>query len=362
MDPSEWLIVIPSIRTIQPDYLAAIPPEIALVIVDDSDGAVSCDRAGSRILRYADRRALLGSDEDLIPQKSDTCRSLGFWLGWKEGYRYVITLDDDCATHAGFVDHHSIVGSQQQLKTVSGPDRQGERPSYNTLDNLVFDGKEAASRWYARGYPYDNRPGDIITPLAGGDPRRVVCNMGLWLNVPDVNGVDKLERELPTSVAAKEARLAIASGTNFSLCIMNVCFLGELAPAFYQLPMNVVVGDGKLDRFGDIWAGYILKKLVDVAGDAITIGEPLVTHTKAGNTQRETRVEHYGHLLADTFYRLVDEATSRVSPDGYSQMYAQFAEQFTRQLEATPLPAGYRRVFDNMASKMRRWAALTAER
>ena len=94
--------------------------------------------------------------------------------------------------------------------------------------------------------------------------------MGMWLRVPDINGLDKIDQEVPNGMAMREKTLAISRGTNFSLCIMNVGLLAEVAPAFYQLPMNTDICNARLDRFGDIWSGYILKKLVDVRADRPT--------------------------------------------------------------------------------------------
>ncbi len=182
--------------------------------------------------------------------------------------------------------------------------------------------------------------------------------MGMWLQVLDVNGLDKISGDIPHSVGLKEERLAILPGTNFSLCIMNVAFLTEIVPAFYQLPMNVKVCNGHLDRFGDIWSGYILKKLTDIRGDLITIGKPVVTHTKAGNTFREIQLEHFGNLLESYFYPLVDEAIEGVSPGDYSEMYHQFATNFNRSVVKAKLPNGYQTLFAAMGEKMVRWSFL----
>ncbi len=352
-DPSEWVVVMPSIREINLDYLSHIPESVKILVVDDSNGRIQPNRDNMEIYTYADYKEVLGDDEALIPRKTDTCRSFGFYMAWLRGYRYVVTLDDDCLTHRGFLPDHALLGKVLSLKTVVS------NPWYNTIDNLCLksDGNPLG-RYYARGYPYCYRLESPEPPTFHTTSGRVVCNMGMWLQVLDVNGLDKISGDIPHSVGLKEERLAILPGTNFSLCIMNVAFLTEIVPAFYQLPMNVKVCNGHLDRFGDIWSGYILKKLTDIRGDLITIGKPVVTHTKAGNTFREIQLEHFGNLLESYFYPLVDEAIEGVSPGDYSEMYHQFATNFNRSVVKAKLPNGYQTLFAAMGEKMVRWSFL----
>jgi hypothetical protein len=352
-DTTDWALVIPSVRQINAQYLSHIPESVKILVVDDTDGSIRANRRNMEIYTYGHYREILGDDEVLIPRKTDTCRSFGLYMAWLKGYRYIVTLDDDCLTHKGFLDEHSILGTIVSLKAVAS------NPWYNTLDNLYLKNNgEPLGRYYARGYPYCHRlepPEPATFPTVTG---RVACNMGMWLQIPDINGLDKINGDIPQSVGLKEERLAISPGTNFSLSIMNVAFLTEIVPAFYQLPMNVEVCNARLDRFGDIWSGYILKKLADIRGDLITIGKPVVTHTKAGSTIREIQVEHFGNLLENCFYPLVDEAIEGISPNDYSEMYHQFAVNFNRSIAKAKLPKGYQAFFIAMSEKMVRWALL----
>jgi hypothetical protein len=352
-DPSEWAVVIPSIREINLDYLSSIPESVKIFIVDDSNGKIQANRNNMEIYTYADYREVLGDDEALIPRKSDTCRSFGFYMACVQGYRYIVTLDDDCLSHPGFLPDHAILGKVLSLKAVIS------NPWYNTLDNLHLKRNgEPIERYYARGYPYCYRLDASERAIFSTATGRVVCNMGMWLKVPDINGLDKIHGDVPQSVGLKEEILGISPGTNFSFSIMNVAFLAEIVPAFYQLPMNVGVCNARLDRFGDIWSGYILKKLTDIRGDLITIGKPVVTHTKAGNTIREIQLEHFGNLLENYFYPLVDEAVEGVPPGDYSEMYHRFTLNFNERVKKARLPKGYRTFFGAMSEKMLRWSLL----
>ena len=348
--------MIPSIRRVDPDYLAGVPEEVRVIVVDDSNGRVGATRPNMTVSRDADCRRVLGNRHTLIPRRSDTCRNFGFYMAWREGYRYIATLDDDCRTAPGFLDDHAVIARPAStLCAIESP------PWYNTLESLCLHDQSGnvTCGHYARGYPYAHRiePPETTrnVQLAG----EVVCNMGLWTAVPDINGIDKLGRDVPRSVALHHDRVAIAPETQLSLCIMNVAFRATIVPAFYQLPMDLRVGSLRIDRFGDIWAGYIFKRLADRRGELITIGRPLVEHTKAGNVHREVHVEHFGHLLSPYFYELVDRAAADGAVASYATMYADLADRFLTAVgNHRSLPTPYRKYLDAMGRRMLGWAEL----
>ena len=57
--------------------------------------------------------------------------------------------------------------------------------------------------------------------------------------------------------------------------------------------MNVPALPGwVVDRYGDIWGGFILKILMDRRGDALAVGGPMIRHLKDGDDQRNIWQEH----------------------------------------------------------------------
>src|SRR5690606_39788870 len=62
-----------------------------------------------------------------------------------------------------------------------------------------------------------------------------------------------------------------------------------------------------LDRYGDIWGGFILKHLADLRGDAVVAGGPMIRHLKAGDYTRNIWQEHVCHLVNDEFLELRSE-------------------------------------------------------
>src|SRR5690606_37671353 len=116
---SDWAVVMPSIREVNLEYLAPIPEDVKIFIVDDSNGTIEPSRPNMEVFVYDDYRRVLGEEETIIPRKSDTCRSFGFYQAWKQGDKYIITLDDHCKCHDGFLEGHSIVDQGLTVKSVN---------------------------------------------------------------------------------------------------------------------------------------------------------------------------------------------------------------------------------------------------
>jgi hypothetical protein len=109
---------------------------------------------------------------------------------------------------------------------------------------------------------------------------------------------------------------------------MNMHFRRALVPAAYQLPMHIeVMPDWVIDRYGDIWGGFILKTLMDMRGDRFTVGGPMIHHMKAGALERNMWQEHLAHLVNDEFVRLLQSVRERLAPAGYLTMMSHLREE-----------------------------------
>jgi hypothetical protein len=137
---------------------------------------------------------------------------------------------------------------------------------------------------------------------------------------------------------------------------MNMFFRREAIPAVYQLPMAVDVMPGwRIDRYGDIWGGFILKTLLDIRGDLMSAGGPMIRHLKEGDFQRNIWQEHVCHLVNDEFDGLLAGFTG--GPDArhadYTELMARLADHLGGAApDASPLLGGYLR---HLASAMRAW-------
>jgi hypothetical protein len=108
-------------------------------------------------------------------------------------------------------------------------------------------------------------------------------------------------------------------------------FRREVLPAIYQLPMHVETLPGwVVDRYGDIWGGFILKTLMDVRGDALAAGGPIVSHLIDGNHLTNIWKEHICHQVNDEFVDILMQAKERIQPAGYVEMVSALNEEFRR--------------------------------
>ena len=326
-----------------PDWtiFSELSEDVQVIVVDDSDGKLSpAPRRNVRYFDYSAQRRIMGHNYDAIPHKSAATRNFGHYLAYREGFEVVVALDYDCRPKAGWLEQHlACLGPQAEAPALAGK-------WINSIETPGF---------YARGYPYEYRnPDDSAlseTVASGG----VKVNMGVWDNVLDLNGIDKLQSSPPAEPGLRGDRNFIALG-NIPVCGMNTAFLAELVPAYCFLPDVWVSGAWQLSRHDDIWGGYILKRLMDLRGDLFSFGRPVVEHTRQSNLERVVVIEHYMHLMSSHFYALVEAAIERIGPGGYAEMFAAFTQEFRRALGMCSAPRHYREVFAELALAMERWS------
>jgi hypothetical protein len=205
--------------------------------------------------------------------------------------------------------------------------------------------EEVTEPTFPRGFPYSERV--KYSPWSVGDTVRATpsFNLGLWQGVFDINAVDKValkQWSYPT-ITLPAHNVLVAKGKLISACSMNMQFRRRLAPAIYQFPMNVTVGPQcVIDRYGDIWGGFLLKTLMDTVGDTMTVGRPTIHHVKEGNYLRNIWQENLAHTVNDEFIRVLTEAASELTPGPYLDMFAQLHESFMeRRVHCSPVLRAY---------------------
>jgi len=334
------VVVVPSHLDVDWSLFRDVPEKIPFIIVDDSDGGLAPpERDNVVIYSRSDQQALLGEHAEGMPRRSSACRNVGHLIAYREGFDVVVALDHDCRPAPGWWERHaSALGEIEAVPAVSAE-------WVNTIDGTGH---------YARGFPYEMRDPDLPTTRStvSGTGK---LNVGLWSGVLDLNGVDKLAVDPPTEPGAGGESITAALG-NLPVCGMNTAIARDVIPAFFFLP-DVFLRGWQISRHDDIWGGYIAKKLMDLRGDLVTFGAPVVEHTKQTNLERVVYLEHYLHLLAPHFYQLVDEAVARVPADDYVTMFAAFCSEFESELGKATLPRAYRPVFVELLTAMRRWSA-----
>ncbi len=319
--PQEVVIVVPTIRENSiKDFLTAWDREFqgaTLVIVEDNPER-TFDIGGRNVRHYChqDIERDLGKDAWIIPRKTDCVRSYGYFKAWQSKPDMMVTLDDDCYPDDGHTDF-----LRTHWARLNEPGRSEAWVS--TLEGIL-----------PRGVPYFNRERD--------EKRPCVLNHGLWNNVPDFDAPTQLLHERnPRSFTWRDK--TIPFGSYFPMCGMNVALRPEAVPAFYFLLM----GRGyDFDRFGDIWAGVIIKKIADHLGYCVNSGRPAIKHLRASNVWANLRKEAPGLEVNETLWSTVD----RIRLTG-----ATFRDCYREIANGLEIPGAY---WDNLRKAMLTWTDL----
>lgn len=334
------IVVIPTNRNVNLDYLEPlIDAGARFVVVDDTEGSVRIDHPQFEVFAWPDRQRILGDCEIAIPRRNGACRDLGFYGAWRETdeNEIIVALDDDCAVYNP--DFASQVERNLGLRPRALAQCKG--PHLNILE--LYEG--VPDNLFPRGFPYSARAGHGRAVLNGTIFAEAKFVLGLWRGIFDVNAIDKLEGPAyayPNAVLKHDSVL-VPAGKLVSVCSMNMQFRREVLPAVYQLPMHVpVLPHWVIDRYGDIWGGFILKTLMDIRGDAMVVGEPMIHHLKEGNFHRNIWQEHVCHLVNDEFIALLGEGATRIASADYVSMMEALNEEFRRSTErCSPLLKPY---------------------
>jgi hypothetical protein len=322
-----------------------ISEDVPIIAIDDSDGKLApAPRKNVRFFDYAAQEKVMGRNYRAQSHRSAATRNFGHYLAYQEGADVIIALDYDCRPRPGWLAQHiAALGAATAAPALSGA-------WINSIEQPGF---------YARGYPYEYRNEEASVVTETSATGTVKLNMGVWDNVLDLNGVDKVQRDVaglpvPVEPGLRGRQNYIALG-NIPVCGMNTAFTADLVPAYFFLP-DLWIDGWQLSRHDDIWGGYVLKKLMDKRGDLFSYGRPVVEHTRQSNLQRVMVFEQYMHLMARQFFELVDDAAERVPPGEYAPMFAAFAEAYLGGIERTNAPLHYQRVYRQLGEAMTRWA------
>jgi hypothetical protein len=109
---------------------------------------------------------------------------------------------------------------------------------------------------------------------------------------------------------------------------MNLAFSPDLTPALYFLLMGA---GWPYDRFDDIWAGVLAKKVCDHLGFAVVSGNPVIEHRRASNVFTNLQKEAAGIEANESFWRAVDAV--RLESDDIVGCYRELADKLTLEGE-----------------------------
>jgi reversibly glycosylated polypeptide/UDP-arabinopyranose mutase len=290
----------------------------------------------------------LGKDSWIIPRRSDTVRSYGYYRAWKGGWKYILTLDDDCYPPTG-ADGFIYKGGAKGFLDLHKEALDGKSRWFNTLNNVK-----------PRGIPFFNR----------GRMETVIVNHGLWTNVLDYDAPTQLVQ--PTKEEFTYDNKIVPAGQYFPMCGMNVMWKREATVLMYHLLMGQMVNRGEgpidpavgiglkklpFDRFGDIWAGIFMKKLADLQGLAVATGTPYIHHDRASNPFTNLKKEANGLEVNEDLWQHVDSFNQKWS--NLAELYEEFAYHVQMFTKVYPkYTQEYKQYFEDLGEAMRLWAAL----
>lgn len=208
---------------------------------------------------------IMGGDANLIYNKNDGCRNLGFWYVAKflPDVKYIITLDDDVLPVGDTIqDHIDALNMRVPVSWITTGDK------------------------YTRGFPYCVR-----------EEAEVVLSHGVWNGVKDWDAPTQLVMGNPDMNFYKGS---IPKGVYYPMCGMNIAFKRKLLPYMYYAPMGYRVG---MDRFADIWCGIESKRVIDKNGWAVVTGYASVQHDRASNVFKNLQKEAKGLELNETYWK-----------------------------------------------------------
>lgn len=223
----------------------------------------------------------LGSDSWIIPTGSDAIRSFGFLKALEEDVEAIVTLDDDV---------RPLIGEEVLATHEAALATPAISPAWESF--LEPPGLE-------RGFPTDHQRVEIPA-----------LHVGLWKGEPDVWAATLSTPEGRRAAATVHYREGVIPRGRFAACSsMNLSFRVQLAPAMW-FGLQGIRKQG-IDRFGDIWAGVLAKKILDHLGGALTVGEPYVLHGRASDLEESLVKELAGLPYHRIFWETLDRLTLR---------------------------------------------------
>jgi reversibly glycosylated polypeptide/UDP-arabinopyranose mutase len=273
-----------------------------LVVQDGPDKPEIPDGFEVQVFTWRDIDWDLGKDAWIIPRKTSAVRSYGFYKAWQGGSQHILTLDNDCypeRSHYWVDSHTANLGYTTALGWVSG-----------TRDIE-----------YTRGFPYRIR-----------NQAPVYLSHGLWSNVPDLDAPTALQYPNLRLKPATEIR-TVPLHNYFPVCGMNLAWRNQLTPAMY---FGLFGPDYGFDQYDDIWAGVLVKKVLDHVGYAAVTGSPSVDHRKQSDVYANLRKQAPGLEMNENFWLAVDRIQLNPVNQDIRSVYIELVERLPDVIGGEP--------------------------
>ncbi len=220
----------------------------------------------------------LGKDSWIIPRRTSAIKSYGFLKAYQLKSDLIIALDDDCYPLENYIRNFQKGDLIKIYKENLFNKKYFEESWISTIEKIR-----------PRGLPYKNLYRII-------DSNQIILNHGLWANIPDLDAKTQLSIKKIPKIDKYFSNQLIPIGKYFSMCGMNLGWKRNLTPIMYFMLMGKDRNEKSwgFDRFDDIWAGDICKKICDYLGYRIISGYPVVWHDRASDPYKNLKKKKQG--------------------------------------------------------------------
>jgi hypothetical protein len=290
----------------------------------------------------------LGAFSTLVPYNSDNRRNIGYLMALESGNNILLSIDDDNYCIGETYKTSAIVCED----SVTLPAVHSSNGWYNFCDMLTIEPK---CDFYPRGYPYHKRHQQQQITFAE-ETGLVRMNVGLWLQEPDLDAITWLTAPVRAK-SFKGKSFLLGNDTWSPINTQNTALHRDLIVSYYFVRMGYPLAGMPIDRYGDIFSGFLSQACVRHMGHRIRVGTPVADHKRnSHNYLRDLTGELACILTLEPFTEWLHEL--KLKGSNYSDTYLSLADAIDNQVQHftgqiwTDATRGY---FHQMTYCMRQW-------
>jgi hypothetical protein len=267
-------------------------------------------------------------------------RNIGILFAYEQGANQIITIDDDnFLVDEDFIGLHEV-GTEKEMEVISS--------KTDWLNVCDFLKEEFGRRFYHRGFPPEKRflKENLETKK---ESRKIVVNAGLWLEDPDIDALTRLyfpNQPINALSYTREDNFALAKDTYSPFNSQNTALHRDIIPAYFLSPY--------VGRYDDIWASYIVKRIADHLGHAISFGKPIVKQERnPHNYWKDLDAESMGMILTEKFTDIL--RSIELTGKNYGDCYRELTKKLDKSIEDCDFSEEKRRYLSGYLLGMRVW-------
>jgi hypothetical protein len=295
----------------------------------------------------------LGFPHQLLLLNSDHRRNAGYLAAYASGCQTVVSIDDDNYPEPN-VD---FWGSHQKgLDSTPATLIDSSNRFYNICELMTYDHPGLP---YPRGFPYFARhQPPTITKTSPSASFSTHLNAGLWLIDPDLDAISWLVMPRK-SVALSGESIHLGTKTWTPINSQNTALRGDALAAYYFIKMGFPIDGLLIDRYGDIFQGYLVQACIKALGGVVRIGTPCVQHRRnSHNFMNDARQEMACILLLE---EMLEWLVTEARPEGrtYPEVYASLAhllEDASQRFQSRFWTSSARAFIHQTVYQMKVWA------